>query len=85
VARLDHLMLGGKSRLAPRQIDLVLASSSPVLKLEQFFDPEKPLTELELSELVAVDFEDWISARHSATATTRQTTTISPTPTQSNR
>jgi hypothetical protein len=85
VQRLDTLVASGNSRLAPRQIDRELAESSPVLNLEQLFDPAKPLTELELTELVGVDFDDWSSARHSATATTRQTTTSIPTPTQSNR
>lgn len=85
IERLDALLADPSCRLTPRQIDLALAASTPVLKLEQFFDPDKPLTELELSELVAVDFDHWINVRHSATATTRQTTTSSPAPTQSNR
>jgi phosphatidylserine/phosphatidylglycerophosphate/cardiolipin synthase-like enzyme len=85
VARLDTLLASGKSRLALRQIDEELATVTPVVHLEQLFDPQKPLTEIELSELVGVDFESWISARHSATATTRQSTTSIPTPTQSNR
>jgi phosphatidylserine/phosphatidylglycerophosphate/cardiolipin synthase-like enzyme len=55
VERLDALVASGRSRLAIRNLDQELANSSPILKLEQFFDPKKPLSELELSELIAFD------------------------------
>lgn len=51
VERLDALLKGGESRLFARE--LTLAESAPTLHLERVFDPDKPLDELELVELVS--------------------------------
>jgi phospholipase D1/2 len=51
--RLDALAAPGQSRLFPRPIDQELATSDPVLRLEHLFDPDKPLSEVELAELLA--------------------------------
>jgi phosphatidylserine/phosphatidylglycerophosphate/cardiolipin synthase-like enzyme len=58
VARLDELARPGTSRLFPRELDRELAIAEPVLHLEQLFDPDKPLSELELSELLAFGLQD---------------------------
>ena len=51
VERLDTLVNGGESRLFTRELTLV--DSVPALHLERVFDPEKPLDQLELEELVS--------------------------------
>jgi phospholipase D1/2 len=51
VDRLDALLQGGDSRLFERE--LTLADSAPTLHLERVFDPDKPLDQLELAELVS--------------------------------
>lgn len=53
IAHLDELAAPGRSRLFLRPIDQQLASSKPLLRLEYLFDPDKPLSEIELDELVA--------------------------------
>lgn len=52
IDRLDELARS-EGRLFVRQLDLELATSEPVLRLEHLFDPDKPLNDVELSELVA--------------------------------
>ena len=56
IPRLDRLLPG--CRLIARQLDEELARSAPVLRLEKLFDPQKPLDELELAELVATGARD---------------------------
>lgn len=51
VTRLDSLL--PRCRLIARPLDAELAGSAPVLRLEKLFDPQKPLDEVELEELVA--------------------------------
>jgi phosphatidylserine/phosphatidylglycerophosphate/cardiolipin synthase-like enzyme len=53
IERLDGLVHDGQSRLFVRPLDPELASRDPVLHLEYLFDPDRPLSELELAELVA--------------------------------
>jgi phosphatidylserine/phosphatidylglycerophosphate/cardiolipin synthase-like enzyme len=55
VGRLDELGERGKSRLFPRPVPL--ENSAPSLHLERLFDPEKPLDQFELSELVSFQTE----------------------------
>jgi phospholipase D1/2 len=56
--RLDALAARGQSRLFQRPIDQELATSDPLLRLEYLFDPDKPLSEVELAELVAPTTRD---------------------------
>lgn len=51
ITRLDQL--APDCRLIPRALDSALAESAPMLRLEKLFDPQKPLDEVELEELVA--------------------------------
>lgn len=51
VERLDALLKNGESRLFERE--LTLADGEPTLHLERVFDPDKPLDQLELDELVS--------------------------------
>jgi phospholipase D1/2 len=51
IDRLDRLLAEGTSRLRPRRRDAELLARPRSLHLERLFDPEKPLTDLELSEL----------------------------------
>jgi phosphatidylserine/phosphatidylglycerophosphate/cardiolipin synthase-like enzyme len=54
VGRLDRLAADPKSRLRARAIDESLVGSDRVLHLERVFDPEKPLSQLELDEVVGM-------------------------------
>jgi phosphatidylserine/phosphatidylglycerophosphate/cardiolipin synthase-like enzyme len=54
VDRLDFLAADPRSRLRRRVIDQSLSESERVLRLERLFDPEKPLTQLELDEVVGM-------------------------------
>jgi phosphatidylserine/phosphatidylglycerophosphate/cardiolipin synthase-like enzyme len=56
--RLDTLAAPGQSRLFQRPVDHELATSEPVLRLEYLFDPDKPLSEVELAELLAPSTRD---------------------------
>ncbi len=53
VQRLDALAQSGQSRLRKRPVADELVDSQRVLHLEQIFDPDKPLDELELGEVFA--------------------------------
>jgi phosphatidylserine/phosphatidylglycerophosphate/cardiolipin synthase-like enzyme len=55
VERLDALVASGQSRLFTRKLEL--AHETPTLHLERLFDPEKPLDQLELEEVVSFQGE----------------------------
>ena len=50
VERLDALVRGGKSRLFERE--LTMTESAPAIHLERVFDPDKPLDQIELEEIL---------------------------------
>lgn len=55
VERLDNLVESGKSRLFTRE--LIVDDDASALRLERLFDPEKPLDQLDLGELVSFEPE----------------------------
>ncbi len=64
ISRLDPLLPG--CRLIARTLDAELAGNPPLLRLEKLFDPQKPLDEVELDELVASGGRDSLASVHPA-------------------
>jgi len=62
IPRLDRLLPG--CRLIARSLDAELAGAAPVLRLEKLFDPQKPLDEVELDELIASGGRDSLLSIH---------------------